>query len=132
VDKPPIPADLTKSHNTWFWMGVILQTLIVVLGAIAVLASIGLTAFEPELRSWGENGFGIRLVAFVSAVASGLLGGLGIVQKNRDIWGSWRAVRSARLRYADDPDFTFKDLMDTYERAEQLMGEIGFFRPSDP
>jgi len=103
-------------------MGVNVQRLVVVLGIVSVVASLALTAFEPELR--GESGFGTRLVAFVSALAAGLLGTFSVVQKNRDIWTSWRAVQVALLRYSADPEFTFKNLMDVYEQAEQALGNV--------
>jgi hypothetical protein len=129
VEKPEVPAELLRAHATWFKMGVNVQRLLVFLGIISILASLALTAFEPELRLWGD-GFGTRLVAFVSAVAAGFLSTFSIVQKNRDIWSSWRSVQGALLRYAKDPDFTFKDLMDTYERAEQSLGNVVVSAPT--
>jgi hypothetical protein len=78
-------------------MGVKVQNLLVLLGIMSVLASMALTAFEPELHSWRNgNGLGTRVVAFVSAVAAGLLSTFSLVQKNRDVWTSWRAVQVAR------------------------------------
>ncbi len=124
MEKTPVPPSLLSAHNTWFRLGVKVQRLLIVLGIVSVLASIALTAFEPELHSFGKDGLGTRLVAFVSAVAAGLLGTFSVVQKNRDIWTSWRAVQVALLRYSDDPGFTFKNLMDVYEQAEQALGNV--------
>lgn len=129
MEKPPVPGRLLSAHNSWFRMGVKVQRLLILLGIVSVLASIALTAFEPELHSW-RTGFGTRLVAFVSAVAAGLLGTFSVVQKNRDIWTSWRAVQVALLRYSDDPEFTFKNLMDVYEQAEQALGNVIVSGPS--
>ena len=124
MEKTPVPAGLLSAHNTWFRLGVKVQRLLIVLGIVSVLASIALTAFEPELHSFGKDGLGTRLVAFISAVAAGLLGTFSVVQKNRDIWTSWRAVQVALLRYSADPEFTFKNLMDVYEQAEQALGNV--------
>jgi hypothetical protein len=131
MDKPAVPDKLSSAHNSWFRMGVSVQRWVIFLGVTSVLASIALTAFEPELHSWG-GGLGTRSVAFVSAVAAGLLGTFSIVQKNRDIWASWRAVQVALLRYSEDPEFTFKNLMDVYERAEQSLGNVTVSGPTKP
>ena len=131
MDKPPVPPELLSAHRAWLRMGVGVQRLLVFLGLISVLASIALTAFEPELHSW-RDGFGTRLVAFASAVAAGILSTFSMVQKNRDIWASWRAVQVALMRYSNEPEFTLKNLIDVYQQAEQSLGNVIVSGPIKP
>jgi hypothetical protein len=112
-------------------MGVSVQRMLVVLGVVSVVSSLAVTAFEREL-SVVHNGLGTRLVAFISAVSAGLLGAVSLVQKNRDIWSSWRAVQSALLRYRNDADYTFKELMAVYDKAEQSLGNVAVGAPTKP
>jgi K+-transporting ATPase A subunit len=116
-------------------MGISVQRLLVVFGLISVLASLALTAFEPELHSWpneNSHGLGTRLVAFVSAVAAGILSTFSLVQKNRNIWTSWRAVQVALMRYLNVPEFTLNNLIDVYQQAEQSLGNVIVSEPIKP
>lgn len=71
-------------------------------------------------------------MAFVSAVAAGILSTFSLVQKNRDIWASWRAVQVALMRYSNEPDFTLKNLIDAYQQAEQSLGNVIVSGPIKP
>jgi hypothetical protein len=130
-NKPPVPAELTGAHDDWFRMGINVQRMLVVLAIVSVVSSLAVTAFEPELSEW-HTGLGTRLVAFIAAVAAGLLGTFSLVQKNHDIWTSWRAVQGALMRYRNDQNYTFEKLTDVYDTAEQSLGNVAVGAPTKP
>jgi hypothetical protein len=57
-----------------------------------------------------------------------LLTGLGLTSKSNDTRAAWRVMNAARLRYVErvveDDRQAKADLIDAYERAESMIGDI--------
>jgi hypothetical protein len=93
------------------------------LGLIAIVSSILVASDIGELDDGWRRG-----LAITTAIATALLTGLGLTSKSNNTRAAWRMMNAARLRYVErvveDDRQAMADLIDAYERAESMIGDI--------
>ena len=119
-EKDPIPFEILKAGAIYYRLGVTIQALLVSLGLIATVASLIVATFSGQFA--GDNLWMLKAFAFVAALASGLLTTFSLSKKNQEIWAAWRMMNAAILRYQYDPSYTPIQLIDTWEKAETILG----------
>jgi hypothetical protein len=118
--KDPVPPEIVKAADTYYRFGVMVQLGMVLLGAIAFVASLAIATFGDGLNARAP--WMLKAIAFVAALSAGLLTTFSIAKKNRDIWAAWRMMNGAILRYRYDPAFKVVQLIDVWEKAETTLG----------
>lgn len=50
--------------------------------------------------------------------------GLGLGSKGNRMRSAWRILNAAKIRFETDDNYPFETLMDKYEEAEELIGDV--------
>jgi hypothetical protein len=114
----PVPPEIVQAEKTYFWMAKSIQILMILLGLTAFVASLVVATFGDTF----DDARVTKSIAFVAALASGVLTLFSISRKNEDVWSAWRMLNAAILRFQYEPGFTRKQLIDTWEKAETTLG----------
>ena len=73
-----------------------------------------INSFDKEWIEW---------IALTAAVSTGLMTGLGLGYKGNRMRSAWRILNAAKIRYENDV-VDIDTLMDKYEEAEKLIGDV--------
>lgn len=113
-----IPKKVEKQFKKWERQVVVLRFFHVLLGIIAIVASLIVAAkinsFDKEWIEW---------IALTAAVSTGLMTGLGLGSKGNRMRSAWRILNAAKIRYESEI-INEKALVDKYEEAEELIGDV--------
>lgn len=118
VPKDPIPPEIANAAKVYFGMGSKVQILMISLGLVAFVASLVVATFGGLFIDQRVT----KSVAFIAALSTGMLTLFNMSKKNQDIWAAWRMLNAAILRYQYESGYTYKDLIDTWEKAEKTLG----------
>lgn len=105
----------------WHKMASQLQTLFVVLGAVATVSSLALAAFAGDIGT-----IGVKVLSFIPATCLGLIAAFDVGSKANAARAAWRLLNAAVLAYENDMTYTIKELHKQYVAGESLLGDIRF------
>ena len=118
-----LPKEIEDRFADWDHMALRLRVVSTGLGLIAIVCSILVASDVGELDDGWRRG-----LAITTAIATALLTGLGLTSKSNNTRAAWRLMNAARLRYVErvveDDRQAKADLIDAYERAETMIGDI--------
>ena len=118
-----LPKEINDRFADWNKMAFWLRFVSTCLGLIAIVSSILVASDIGELDDGWRRG-----LAITTAIATALLTGLGLTSKSNSTRAAWRLMNAARLRYVErvveDDRQAKADLIDAYERAETMIGDI--------
>jgi len=118
-----LPKEIEDRFTDWDHMALRLRVVSTCLGLIAIVSSILVASDIGELDDGWRRG-----LAITTAIATALLTGLGLTSKSNNTRAAWRVMNAARLRYVErvveDDRRAMADLIDAYERAESMIGDI--------
>ncbi|MEA3410303.1 MAG: hypothetical protein U9R74_02055 [Pseudomonadota bacterium] len=100
------------------------QTIYTVLGVTATTASLVVASFAQDLgTSW------IRTIAFVSALAIGLIGALDLRNRGKNYRAAWRHLNPIWLKFQSN-NCTEEELIKAYGEAEGFIGNFDVTLPA--
>lgn len=111
-----IPPSIAKCHNDWIRAANTLQRIAWVLGAMAVVSSIAVTAVSGVVPDPVT-----RIFAAVSAGSISLLSFFQIQKKISDYWAGWKYLNGQLVLYQVGK-LSLEDLVADYQKAEILVG----------
>jgi hypothetical protein len=112
----PVPQKITASHKDWFSTAIMLQRILVVLGILAVGASVLVATLTQEL------GFAAtRISAAVAAISIGVISFFRLPRKISDLWAGWRRLNVAIILF-EEGVISVEKLVDEYRASEQIVG----------
>jgi hypothetical protein len=118
-----LPKEIEDRFTDWDQMALKLRVVSTCLGLIAIVCSILVASDIGELADGWRRG-----LAITTAIATALLTGLGLTSKSNNTRAAWRLMNAARLRYVErvveNDRQAMSDLIDAYERAESMIGDI--------
>lgn len=115
-----VPLEIKTTFRRWEtqarWLRLIHVGLLVAASAFSILtaADVGV-----QFRSY---------FALAAALSVGILSALDLGVKSNGLRNAWRHMNAAMARYHNIPEFTVEQLIQCYEDAESLIGDL----PSGP
>lgn len=116
-------SDIQKNLDNWRRMANGLQSGVIVLGFISILASLFITAFAGSLGKYDSSI--IRIVAFVATLSLTLIGAFNLPTKASSVRNAWRHLNKAMYSFKShsiDADALIK----AYEEGENMLGSVDF------
>jgi hypothetical protein len=121
MDAPrPVPPQIEATFKAWRGQALRLRIVHVTLLVSASVFSI-LTASDVASRAR-------PFFAVAAALSVGVLSALDLGVKANGLRNAWRHMNAAMARYGSMPSFTVEQLIQAYEDAETLIGDL----PSGP
>jgi hypothetical protein len=63
-------------------------------------------------------------LAAIAAVAIAFVSAFDLGGKSNDFRHAWRLLHAAIMRFEEEPDFTVEKLIEAYEQAEKVIGDV--------
>ena len=115
----PIPKSIENELKKWSWMTATLRLSHLLLGITAIISSLLVAAkinsFQPIAIEW---------LAFLAAVSVALMSGFDLGAKANSMRRAWRLLNAAIIRFQEDPNGKIEAVVDAYERAEEIIGDV--------
>jgi hypothetical protein len=117
LDSPrEVPREIATTFESWRSQARLLRACHVMLLIAASVFSI-LTAAQV-------SGKASPYYAVAAALAVGILSALDLGVKANGFRNAWRHMNAAMARYHSEPEFTVEQLIQVYEAAETLIGDL--------
>jgi hypothetical protein len=122
VNKDPELQVILQYLIQWEHMAFYLRFTHIALGVFAtffsLLAAAQIGSIQDEL---------IKIFAFIAAVSIALMTGFNLGEKSNNMRSAWRGLNAAIMRYNNDTTKVPKKyVIDAYEKAERLIGDVSF------
>ena len=114
----PVVLDMLHHLDDWLRFATILRAIHIILGIIAVGASI---LVASKMNSFSETT--LEWLAFAAAVSVGLQTGFDLGAKANQFRNAWRLLKAKYLLYKVGGT-TIEELVRTYEKAEEVVGDV--------
>lgn len=116
---PQPPEEILKNLRRWEIMANLLRIIHILLGIVAITSSLLVAAkinsFDAVLIEW---------LAFLAALSTALLSGFNLGNKANRMRAAWRLLNTARLKYELEDTYTIGELIDCYNEAETIVGDV--------
>ena len=114
-----VPAEVAETFKSWHsqarWLRGCHVTLLIAASVFSILTAAQVSGGQALLR-------------LAAALAVGILSALDLGVKANGFRNAWRHMNAAMARYHSERDFTVEQLIQAYEAAEILIGDL----PSGP
>ena len=119
-----VPKRIADIHDRWTkqarYLRVVHVFLVVIATATSVLAATGLgKTISSRLLPGGGD-----LLAAMAAVSIGFVSAFDLGGKSNDFRNAWRLLHAAIIRFEEEPDYTVEKLIEAYEQAEKMIGDV--------
>ena len=117
--KRKVPERILRVHRRWTRQVQVLRVthscLVIVATISSILASAGV--FKDTL--------GIpNPLAVVAAISIGVVSAFTFGDKANNFRRAWRHLHAAIMRFEEEPEYTMEQLIQAYEDAEKLIGDV--------
>jgi hypothetical protein len=119
VNGREIPIQIQENFKNWTLLSSLLRLTHIVLGLVATVCSI-LVAMEIK-KIDGERK---KWLAFTAAVSFSVLSAFDLGDKANRTRTAWREMNSAIIRYQEGVDTSKVNLINAYEEAEKIIGDV--------
>ena len=124
-----IPDKILFYLKKWERLADLLQWAFILLGSGGTIASILATTFAGiQNPRWHWL---LMTCTIISAACMGLITTFSLGPKTADVRNAWRYLHTAVLRFKHQEEMSVKELIDSYEAAEKMLGNIEFQIASD-
>lgn len=117
--KRQIPVKIACCLRDWVIHAAFLRIVHVVLGITATICSL---LVAVKINSWPKNL--LEWLSLTAAVCVGLLSAFDLGAKANRVRGAWRKLHAATIRFEEDKDYSLKDLVTVYDKAEEIYGDV--------
>lgn len=114
-----IPFGILVNFERWSFQADIMRLFYNVLAVIGTGSSI-----IVAMRVKDDGDKLTRWIAFTAAFTIGIISAFNFGDKANNFRNAWREMHTAILRYEADSTYTINNLIDEYEKAEKLVGDV--------
>jgi hypothetical protein len=113
------PKEIMRQLKNWHAQAILLRAfhLLLSFGAIGTSVTVASRIFDPSSLS-------MTLIAWATAVTTGVLVYLGLDGKTANMRTAWRILNVAVVRYQTEENFKIEDLNAAYKTGESIIGDV--------
>lgn len=118
-NKRELPQQIIDNFKNWSILASVLRVIHILLGLVATVCSILVTMdikkIDGDKKKW---------LAFTAAVSFSILSAFDLGDKANRTRTAWRYMNTAIIKYQEGVDTSKKDLIDAYDEAEKIIGDV--------
>jgi hypothetical protein len=119
-----LPKRITDIYRNWTFQARLLRSVHICLVVVATTSSVLAAAGIGKVISPPWLPGGADPLAALAAIAIGCISAFELGNKANNFRNAWRVLYAAMLRFEEETEYTVEQLIQSYEIAEKLIGDV--------